>query len=32
MLMANSAEPHQTRDAVAAAMRALFAGLAAPPG
>jgi AcrR family transcriptional regulator len=30
MLMASSAEPEQTRDAVAAGMRALFAGLAAP--
>jgi AcrR family transcriptional regulator len=30
MLIANSADPRQTRDAVAAAMRALFAGLAAP--
>jgi AcrR family transcriptional regulator len=31
MLIASSAEPQQTRDAVAASMRALFAGLAAPP-
>jgi AcrR family transcriptional regulator len=31
MLIANSAEPRATRDAVAAAIRALFAGLAAPP-
>jgi AcrR family transcriptional regulator len=30
MLIANSPEPHQTRDAVAAAIRVLFAGLAAP--
>jgi hypothetical protein len=30
MLIANSAEPPRTRDAVAASMRALFAGLAAP--
>jgi AcrR family transcriptional regulator len=31
MLIANSADPRQARDAVAAAIRALFAGLAAPP-
>lgn len=30
MLIAGSAEPEQTRDAVARSMRALFAGLAAP--
>ena len=30
MLIANSPEPRETRDAVAAALRALFAGLAAP--
>jgi AcrR family transcriptional regulator len=32
MLIANSPEPRATRDAVAAAMRALLAGLAAPAG
>jgi AcrR family transcriptional regulator len=31
MLIANSPDPGETRDAVAASMRALFAGLAAPP-